>query len=114
MPNAPPRTPNAAPQAQDAAGQTPDSSSIVETERRRWARELHDDALGALDRLHVLLCQALRAHDVQTAQAATREALGVVEQELVNLRSIAAELDCCAGGKHPAIPDNLHRGANHR
>lgn len=82
----------------------------METERRRWARELHDDALGTLDGLHVLLCQALRTHDAQTAQAATREALGVVEQELVNLRSIAAELDCCAGEEHPAAPDNLRRG----
>jgi signal transduction histidine kinase len=96
-----------------AAAQAPDSSSIAEAERRRWARELHDDALGALEALHMLLWRALRAQDAQAAQAATGEALCVVEQELTNLRSIAAELDC-AGGEHGAVHDDLYRGAKRR
>jgi signal transduction histidine kinase len=96
-----------------AAERTPASSAAVEAERRRWARELHDDALGALDGLQSLLREALRAQDAQTARAATREALAVVEQELVNLRSIAAELES-TGGACAAAHDDLHRGVDRR
>ena len=66
--------------------------SAADAERRRWARELHDEALRALGGIHLLLSEALRDNDLQVAQAAMRETVAQIEQELENLRSIPTEL----------------------
>jgi signal transduction histidine kinase len=64
----------------------------AEHDRRRWARELHDDALQALGGLRLVLREALHAHDPRVAQAGIRAAVAQVEQETENLRAIACEL----------------------
>jgi signal transduction histidine kinase len=73
------------------AGLCPSLSS-AELDRRRWARELHDDALQGLDGLRLVLCEALHARDPRVAQAGIRAAVAQVEQETENLRAIAGEL----------------------
>jgi signal transduction histidine kinase len=77
-------------------------SSLVaaDTERRRWARELHDETLQGLGGLRLLLSAALRHDDLEHAQAAMREAVEHIEREAENLRSIITEL-------RPAALDEL-------
>lgn len=76
------------------------SLAAADEERRRWARELHDETLQGLGGLRVLLSAALRRGDLDTAQAAMREAVERIEQEIGNLRSIISDL-------RPAALDEL-------
>ena len=50
------------------------SLAAAEAERRRWARELHDETLQALGGLKVLLSSAARLDDPEAMRAAMREA----------------------------------------
>jgi transcriptional regulator with GAF, ATPase, and Fis domain len=68
------------------------SQLSAEHDRRRWARELHEDALQAFGGLRVVLREALHTHDLQAARAGIRDAVAQVEQERENLRAIATEL----------------------
>jgi signal transduction histidine kinase len=68
------------------------SLEASEQERKRWARELHDETLQALGGLQMLLSSALRGGDDERLRTAAR---GVVEQvgvEIANLRSLIIEL----------------------
>jgi signal transduction histidine kinase len=76
------------------------SLAAADAERRHWARELHDETLQGLGGLRVLLSSALRRNDLQLAQAAMREAVEHIEQEIGNLRAIITEL-------RPAALDEL-------
>jgi signal transduction histidine kinase len=76
------------------------SLAAADAERRRWARELHDETLQSLGGLRVLLSAALRGEDLQRAQAAMRQAVEQIEHEIANLRGIIAEL-------RPAALDEL-------
>jgi len=76
------------------------SLASAEAERRRWARELHDETLQALGGLRVLLSTALRREEPQGMQDAMREAVGRIEVEIENLRSIITDL-------RPAALDEL-------
>jgi signal transduction histidine kinase len=76
------------------------SLAAADAERRRWARELHDETLQGLGGLRVLLSAALRRDDPLRAQEAMREAVGRIEQEIESLRSIISEL-------RPAALDEL-------
>jgi signal transduction histidine kinase len=76
------------------------SLAAADAERRRWARELHDETLQSLGGLRVLLSTALRLDDLQPAQSAMREAVGHIECEIANLRAIITEL-------RPAALDEL-------
>ncbi len=80
------------------------SLAAADAERRRWARELHDETLQGLGGLRVLLSAALRRDDPARAQEAMREAVGRIEQEIESLRSIISEL-------RPAALDELGLGA---
>jgi two-component system, NarL family, sensor histidine kinase DevS len=71
--------------------------AAAESERRRWARELHDETLQSLGGLRVLLSSALRGEDPEQAQATMREAVEHLEREISNLRALIAEL---RDGKH--------------
>lgn len=77
-----------------------DTIVASERERRRWARELHDETLQALGGLRVLLSSARRAGTVEALTRATTAALEQIEQEITNLRSIITEL-------RPAALDEL-------
>jgi signal transduction histidine kinase len=77
-------------------------SSVVaaDAERRRWARELHDETLQGLGALQVLLSSALRRGDSERREQAMREAVAHISREIDNLRAIITEL-------RPAALDEL-------
>jgi signal transduction histidine kinase len=76
------------------------SLAAADAERRRWARELHDETLQGLGGLRVLLSSARRGGDLERAQMAMAEAVEHIEREITNLRSIITEL-------RPAALDEL-------
>jgi len=76
------------------------SLAAADAERRRWARELHDETLQGLGGLRVLLSSALRRPELEQAQTAMREAVEHIEREISNLRAIITEL-------RPAALDEL-------
>ncbi|HTA33057.1 MAG TPA: GAF domain-containing sensor histidine kinase [Solirubrobacteraceae bacterium] len=76
------------------------SLAAADAERRRWARELHDETLQGLGGLRVLLSSARRREDLALAQEAMGEAIEHIEREIANLRSIITEL-------RPAALDEL-------
>jgi two-component system, NarL family, sensor histidine kinase DevS len=76
------------------------SLAAADAERRRWARELHDETLQSLGGLRVLLSSALRGDDLARAQGAMRQAVQQIEHEIANLRAIITEL-------RPAALDEL-------
>lgn len=79
------------------------SLAAAEAERRRWARELHDETLQGLGGLRLLLSAALRREDGELARQAVQEAIGQLEQEIESLRAIITEL-------RPAALDELGLG----
>jgi signal transduction histidine kinase len=76
------------------------SLAAADAERRRWARELHDETLQSLAGLRVLLSSALRGDDLERAHVAMRQAIEQIEHEIANLRAIITEL-------RPAALDEL-------
>jgi signal transduction histidine kinase len=76
------------------------SLAAADAERRRWARELHDQTLQSLGGLRVLLAAALRGDGLERAQSAMRQAVEQIEHEIANLRAIISEL-------RPAALDEL-------
>ena len=76
------------------------SLAAADAERRRWARELHDETLQGLGGLRLLLSAARRGNDLGQAQTAMDEAIEHIEREIENLRSIITEL-------RPAALDEL-------
>ena len=76
------------------------SVAAADAERRRWARELHDETLQGLGALQVLLSSALRRGDSDRREQAMREAVAHITREIENLRAIITEL-------RPAALDEL-------
>ncbi len=76
------------------------SMAAADAERRRWARELHDETLQGLGGLRVLLSAARRGADLGRAHEAMGEAVEHIEREIANLRAIITEL-------RPAALDEL-------
>lgn len=76
------------------------SLEAAEAERRRWARELHDETLQGLGGLRVMLTAALRRGPEGDVADLLREGIGQVEREIENLRAIITEL-------RPAALDEL-------
>jgi signal transduction histidine kinase len=66
--------------------------AAADAERRRWARELHDQTLQALGGLRVLLASAARRADPAGSQAAIGQAVSDIELEIENLRGIISDL----------------------
>jgi signal transduction histidine kinase len=89
------------------------SHEAAEAERRRWARELHDETLQGLGALRVLLSSALRnAAPEQPTTRAVQEAVVQIEHEIENLRAIISELRPAALdelGLRPAIEALVER-----
>jgi signal transduction histidine kinase len=75
------------------------SLAAAEEERRRWARELHDETLQALGGLRLSLADARRRGPAHLP-AAVDAAVGQLEQDIGNLRSLITEL-------RPAALDDL-------
>ena len=76
------------------------SLEAAEAERRRWARELHDETLQGLGGLRVILTSAVRRVGHDDFAELLGEAVGHVEREIENLRAIITEL-------RPAALDEL-------
>jgi signal transduction histidine kinase len=76
------------------------SLDAAEAERRRWARELHDETLQGLGGLRVILSSALRRVEDGEIAELLREGVGQIEREIENLRAIITEL-------RPAALDEL-------
>ncbi len=76
------------------------SVAAADAERRRWARELHDETLQGLGGLRVLLSSARRREDLGQVRTAIDEGVEHIEREIANLRAIITEL-------RPAALDEL-------
>ncbi len=76
------------------------SLRAAEEERRRWARELHDETLQGLGGLRVLLSSARRNNDVEQLHKTLETAVDQIAQEISNLRALITEL-------RPAALDEL-------
>ncbi|MCW2983264.1 MAG: sensor histidine kinase [Conexibacter sp.] len=75
-----------------------------EAERRRWARELHDETLQELGSLRVLLSAARRSRDPERLDEALGQAIELVTSGIANLRGLIADL-------RPAALDDIGTGA---
>jgi signal transduction histidine kinase len=76
------------------------SLRAAEAERRRWARELHDETLQGLGGLKVVLAGASRMDDVARIHSTLLDSVDHVTREIENLRAIITEL-------RPAALDQL-------
>jgi signal transduction histidine kinase len=84
-----------------AADRLRHSIAASERERRRWARELHDETLQGLGGLRVLLSSALRSSRGDTRLAdAVSKAIDQLTAEIAALRALITEL-------RPAALDQL-------
>ena len=68
------------------------SVATAEEERRRWARELHDETLQDLAGLQLLLSSARRSKDPEGLRSSVAEALDQVAATMDKLRHLVAEL----------------------
>ncbi len=72
----------------------------AEQERKRWARELHDETLQGLGALRVALASALRGGSPEGLREVVATAVDEIAEEIRSLRSLIAEL-------RPAALDEL-------
>jgi two-component system, NarL family, sensor histidine kinase DevS len=90
------------------------SIAAAEAERRRWARELHDETLQALGGLKVALSGASRLDDAEAMRAAMRDATDQLGRDIEALRRLIAELRPAALdqlGLEPALTSLAQRTA---
>jgi signal transduction histidine kinase len=78
--------------------------AATEDERRRWARELHDETLQGLGALRLALSAARRAADPEVWRAALDDAVAELDTEIANVRGIISDV-------RPAALDELGLGA---
>ena len=76
------------------------SIEASEQERRRWARELHDQTLQTLGGLRMLHQAALRSDDPEALRRALEESVELIDEEIENVSVLIAEL-------RPAALDEL-------
>jgi two-component system, NarL family, sensor histidine kinase DevS len=92
------------------------SVEASEQERRRWARELHDETLQELAGLKVMLSGARRSEDPARLDAAVDRALQLLTHGIENLRSLITELRPAALdelGTEPAVHALVQRVREH-
>jgi signal transduction histidine kinase len=85
------------------AGRLRSAIAAADTERGRWARELHDQTLQSLGGLRVLLSSAVRRGDAAAREEAMRQAIEDIELEIENLRGLITDL-------RPSLLDDLGLG----
>jgi signal transduction histidine kinase len=76
------------------------SMEAAEAERKRWARELHDETLQALSGLKILASSARRHPDPAVVQSALDQLVEGIDVEIENMHSIITSL-------RPAALDDL-------
>ena len=74
--------------------------AAAEGERRRWARELHDETLQSLSALRIGLSAAGRSDRLDTVKQAVGQAVEQLEEAIANLRGLITDL-------RPAVLDEL-------
>jgi len=74
--------------------------AAAEGERRRWARELHDETLQSLSALRIGLSTAGRSERPEALPQAVRQAVDQLEDAIANLRGLITDL-------RPAALDEL-------
>jgi signal transduction histidine kinase len=74
--------------------------AAADSERSRWARELHDQTLQSLGALRVSLASIVGRGDAAARDEGIRRAIGDIELEIGNLRGIITDL-------RPSILDDL-------
>jgi len=74
--------------------------TAADEERKRWARELHDQTLQSLGGLRVSLASILGRGDVAAKDTRIRQAIEDIEMEIANLRGIISDL-------RPSLLDDL-------
>ena len=77
--------------------------AAAEEERRRWARELHDETLQGLAAMRLGLASARRTNDSAAVDAAIAGTVEQLESEIASLRGLITEL-------RPAALDDLGIG----
>ena len=77
----------------------------AEDERRRWARELHDETLQSLAGVQMTLAAAARSGDLESVRATVAQAIGYLGDEIANLRALIVDL------RPPALDDFGVEGA---
>jgi two-component system, NarL family, sensor histidine kinase DevS len=90
------------------------SLEAAEAERRRWARELHDETLQALGGAKVLLSGAIRLDDAEAMREVMRDAVEQLTGDIEALRGLIAELRPAALdhlGLEPALASLVQRTA---
>jgi signal transduction histidine kinase len=90
------------------------SIQAAERERRRWARELHDETLQGLAALRMVLTVGLRSAEPGALEDAARATIEQVGLEIANLRRLITELRPAALdelGLGPAINSLVHDAA---
>ncbi len=89
-----------------------DSIESAEQERRRWARELHDDTLQDLGALGVILETGLQSGNTERLRKSARTAVEQVDITTKNLQSLITELRPAALdelGVQPAVESLVER-----
>jgi signal transduction histidine kinase len=76
------------------------SIASADQERRRWARELHDETLQGLGALQVLLTSGRAQGSPEALERATRQAISHIESQISELQGLITEL-------RPAALDDL-------
>jgi len=90
--------------------------AAAESERGRWARELHDETLQALGNLRLVLSGARRRGEPEAMSAAIAQALEQLDFDITTLRALITELRPAALdqlGLEPALMalvDRVRRG----
>ncbi len=79
------------------------SIAAAEAERKRWARELHDETLQGLGAVQLMLTSAVRVVDPDAQERATGQAIDHLGEEIERLQSLITEL-------RPAALDEIGLG----
>lgn len=90
--------------------------AAAEVERKRWARELHDETLQSLSALRFGLAQAEHSAGPQELEGAVHQAVDLLEEAIANLRALITDLRPAALdelGTQAAIEALAHRCARH-
>jgi signal transduction histidine kinase len=90
--------------------------AAAEGERRRWARELHDDTLQSLSALRIGLSTAARSERPEALRDAFRHGIEQLEEGITNLRALITDLRPAALdelGAQAAVEALAERAARH-
>lgn len=90
--------------------------AAAEGERRRWARELHDETLQSLSALRIGLSTAGRSERPQALPQAVAQAVDQLEEAIANLRALITDLRPAALdelGVQAALEGLAERSARH-